>query len=292
MTTTDDLTGLRDEIDDIDNAILDLIARRTAAVEEIGRRKVAAGMSTLRPGREAMLLRRIVSRHSSAFPTVAIVRIWRELIAASCGLQAPLSIAVAGAPEAEMLTLARDHFGAAAPIARLGSAIEAIGAVVDAKATVAVVPTPQAGEPDPWWQMIVGADRPFPLVVGRLPIFETSDDPVSEAGAMALAFADTEPTGDDRSLVVFEADAGLSRAAVTGALAEGGHEIRFMDVREEPGDTRLVLLEIDGFVDEQARGLFDLVNKRNLPVRQIRVLGGFPAPLAPAAESEEGAVGT
>ena len=114
------------------------------------------------------------------------------------------------------------------------------------------------------------------------------DDPFAESGAMALAFADTEATGEDRSMVVFEADAGLSRAAVTGALAEGGHDLHFMDVREEPGDTRLVLLEIDGFVDEDARALSDLMKKRNLPVRDIRVLGGYPAPMVPkGAKSEE-----
>ena len=64
---------------------------------------------------------------------------------------------------------------------------------------------------------------------------------------MALGFYDAEETGNDSTLIVVEADDEVSRAAVTGAFADVGLDLLFMDSRAEGGG-RLVLVEIAGFV--------------------------------------------
>src|SRR5690242_2942055 len=84
--TLDDLRG---EIDQIDDAIHDLVMRRAALAERIGALKdssarvdgvTAAGAAYLRPGREATVLRRLVGRHNGSFPLPALVRLWREIM--------------------------------------------------------------------------------------------------------------------------------------------------------------------------------------------------------------------
>ena len=57
------LDRIREEIDAIDDAMLALLAKRFAAVEEVKRIKAASGaiaQSPIRPAREAAILRRLV----------------------------------------------------------------------------------------------------------------------------------------------------------------------------------------------------------------------------------------
>ncbi|TAN57065.1 MAG: chorismate mutase, partial [Magnetospirillum sp.] len=82
------LDQLRREIDRIDDTIHDLLMQRSAVVESIAAAK-PAGRVTLRPGREAAILRRLLGRHRGPFPKMALVRIWREIMGALVALQGP-----------------------------------------------------------------------------------------------------------------------------------------------------------------------------------------------------------
>ena len=94
----DSLADLRRQIDDIDVAIHDLLMKRTEVAQRIGAVK-GENSVYMRPGREAVVLRRLIARHRGALPDALIVRIWREIFAAVTALQGPLAVAVY-APEA------------------------------------------------------------------------------------------------------------------------------------------------------------------------------------------------
>ena len=94
MASPRSLDALRREIDRIDDEIHDLLMRRAAVAGEIRRSKGPDNGSYLRLGREAAILRRLVARHSGSFPKPALVRIWREIMAALTQLQGPFSVAV------------------------------------------------------------------------------------------------------------------------------------------------------------------------------------------------------
>ncbi|RMD61088.1 MAG: chorismate mutase, partial [Alphaproteobacteria bacterium] len=118
------LEDLRREIDEIDDAIHDLLIRRSEVTRRIGALKNDNG-NRMRPGREAMVLRRLIARHRGSFPKALIVRIWREIFAAGTALQGPLAVAVY-APEGTFgyRNLARDHFGWRTPITAYKSAAQ------------------------------------------------------------------------------------------------------------------------------------------------------------------------
>jgi len=277
------LARLRGEIDALDDAIHDLIVRRGAVVEEIGRLKAGSDAPIFRPGREAKLLRHIVARHTGSFPAAALVRIWRELMAASVGLQTPLSVAVCvPAGETGYCQLARAHFGTVGRLATYTSPGEVIGAVASHRFTIAVVPAPSLEDADPWWRMLVGDDDArLPRVVARLPVTGVAGGPSPDLAGMALAFTEPEPTGDDRSLVVVEVDDEVSRAAVTGAFGGVGLALVFMDSRAEPGG-RLILAEIADFVAADDPRLAKIAAGGRLPVTAIHHLGAYPAPFEPS----------
>ncbi|WP_042704124.1 chorismate mutase, partial [Azospirillum sp. B506] len=117
------LDDLRREIDQIDDAIHDLLMRRAAVVERIGAAKgngaAEAGAQPvfLRPAREATILRRLMARHAGTFPAQVVVRIWREMITAFTRMQGPFAVAVY-APEDRrgFWDVARDHFGGFVPM--------------------------------------------------------------------------------------------------------------------------------------------------------------------------------
>src|SRR5258708_14013793 len=88
------LDDLRRQIDELDDQLHDLLMRRTEIVEAIGKEKKDGRVSAFRPGREAVILRRLVARHGGRFPAAGPLPTWREMLAAPRGVQIPSAAAV------------------------------------------------------------------------------------------------------------------------------------------------------------------------------------------------------
>ena len=58
---TPELGRLREEIEQIDRRLIEVIAERVRLAREVGKEKRAAGLPTLDPGREAAVVRRAVT---------------------------------------------------------------------------------------------------------------------------------------------------------------------------------------------------------------------------------------
>ena len=83
--TPADLAGLRAEIEQVDRALVELIAKRVRLAREIGVAKRAAGVPTLDHAREAAVVRRAVtlSRESGLTSDDEIRQIFWQLIGLS-----------------------------------------------------------------------------------------------------------------------------------------------------------------------------------------------------------------
>ena len=163
------LDGLRREIDQIDDQIHDLIMHRVEVVRRIGSLKGDDGIS-LRPAREAMILRRLAARHDGSLPLPVLLRMWRELLSGTTRVQGPFAVAVY-APEDRrgFWDIARDHFGSFTPMTAVNTPVAAVRAVSEGSATVGIVPWPEEEERDPWWRYLLGEDQTTPRIVARLP---------------------------------------------------------------------------------------------------------------------------
>ena len=80
------LDKLRQEIDSIDGDLHGLIRRRADLVGAIGASKPTGGLS-IRPGREARILRERLAKHAGPFPAAAVYRMWREMMSAFAMMQ-------------------------------------------------------------------------------------------------------------------------------------------------------------------------------------------------------------
>ena len=290
--TNTDLDDLRREIDEIDESIHDLLMRRTDVARRIGGIK-GTGPS-LRPAREAVVLRRLVARHAGPFPKTQLVGIWREIMAANLRLQGPFTVAVFAPDENPgYWRLARDQYGSHTPMMYCQSPGQVMREVAEDRAAVGILPYPEEEEEEPWWPLLLGPGKDNPQVIARLPFADERDRRGAGLHALAVAKLTPEATGDDRSLLAFETADEISRARLHSDLAAADLPARFMATCR--GGRRQTawqhLIEIDGLVlatDERVGRFRDLLGDA---AGQVLSLGAYATPLTAEDLGSGGAAG-
>jgi chorismate mutase / prephenate dehydratase len=275
------LADLRADIDRIDRTIVDLLIERTDVVRSIAEVKGdrVDGRLAMRPAREAQILRHLVARAGDRFPRKVLVRMWRELLAATTRQQTPLSLAV-HAPEGEpaVWDLARDHFGSTTPITRSDTCGQAIRALSDGSATIAVLPLPHDDES--WWLALITSQPDRLRVFARLPFVSGRPGHGEEPGALALGRLEPEASGDDLALLAIETLSGISRDRLRGLL-EAQRLAPEWQATSHAGDPRQLihLVEVDGLVHDGDERLAAVQAAAGGEVLRIVALGGYPRAL-------------
>lgn len=277
------IDALRQEIDAVDDAIHDLLIRRTEIAQRIGGMKDTT-RGIIRPGREAAILRRLCERHTGSLPKGVLVRLWREMIGALTRLQGPLSIAVYAPDDRRLLwDITRDHYGSFTPITPVNTPFAAIRAVCDGTATVGVVPYPTDGETDPWWRFLSASDAKLPRVVARLPFCPRSNGLSESIDGLALAMTPLEATTEDRTLISVEITGDISRGRLKEGLESAGLQVFGIAGTLIPGspDVVLHLVDVASFIAPED-GRLDTVAKHFAPLfPRIAVIGGYATPIQP-----------
>jgi chorismate mutase len=278
------LEDLRAEIDRIDRAILELLIERSAVVQQIGTVKAdrANHRLAVRPAREAVILRHLATLAAGRFPRAVLVRMWRELLAATTRLQTPLSVAVFTTRQQGFRTwdLARDHFGSVTPMVRVDSASQALRAVSDGSATVAVVPLPN--DEDPWWLALISDHHDRVRVFARLPFVTGGVGEGEDASALALGRLEPQPSGDDLALLAIEAESGVSRGRLRDLLQGAGLEPSWLAAWRSPEPPQTVhLVETQSFVRAGDERVAEVLSAARGEVLRIVPVGGYPRPLPP-----------
>jgi chorismate mutase / prephenate dehydratase len=278
-----DLEDLRREVDRLDGAMVDLLAERMRVVRAIAAiKRVAAldGQPAIRPGREAVILRRIARRAAGRFPAGALVRMWRELLAATTRSQAPLAVAAFVPPDQpELWDIARDHFGSLTPVQRAGGWSQALRLLADGAAQLAVLPLPRDGEP--WWASLLNRPARPLRVVARLPFGGLAGAYPEGSGGLVVGTFDPDASGADVTLVAAETPGEVGHARLLDLLAGAGLESRWLATQRQPeGGAALHLIELDGFLapdDSRVAAAW-----RASPGHVLRgaPLGGYARPLA------------
>ena len=90
------LKKLRQHVDQVDRALLDLLTRRGRLVKDIGAIKERNGQSIFAPERERELLSRLKEKNQGPLPGDAIESVFREIVHACRNLQKELRVAYFG----------------------------------------------------------------------------------------------------------------------------------------------------------------------------------------------------
>lgn len=272
------IDSLRSHIDRIDDQIQDLLVARFALVERIGMLKTDGGLA-LRPGREAEILRRLAARHQASFPMTTVLRIWREILGCTTNHQSPLTVAVAQSDQGKgFAELARNHFGSVTPVQIVAGAGQVVRMVSEDRAPVGIVPLPGGegssdGGQDTWWISLAAENAP--RIITRLPFFPI--DMLDPVEGFVIAKRPHDETGADRTLLVLETSAALSRDMIRGLLAKADFTATETGVAARMGETQFHLTEVEGWVGAGDARLATLVRDQIL---HAAIIGGYPIPIS------------
>jgi chorismate mutase / prephenate dehydratase len=278
-----DLEHLRRRIDEIDDRLHDLLIERMDVVSRIAVRKRDDGaLSPHQPAREAEIIRRLVGRHHGALPPATLVRMWRELLAATVRLQGAFTIAVFAPPDVHgCWDLARDHYGSLTPMLPFGSTAQVIRAVTEGQAAIGVLPMPEEEERDPWWRHVLSDSEDAPHVIARLPFGARGNARGDGADGLAIGRGAQASTGRDRTFFATENAADISRGRFFATAAGVGLECTFM-ASCETADGANTLIEIDGFVAASDPRLDQLRAQLGSALSRLVRFGGYAVPLTAA----------
>jgi chorismate mutase len=204
------LADLRIEIDRIDAALHQLLMERGEIIHRLIEAKARQGGGlAFRPGREADMMRALVSRHQGLLPLDTVESIWRIIISTFTFVQSNYSVhADISGGDAAMRDCCRFHFGFTVPYVPHSTAKHVIEAVAKSGGDLGVV---RADSPEgPWWRDLTGPGAP--KIIARLPFVERLDhpagmpvfiiaQPLAEAAVRdVVLYAVTIPKGEDKLL--------------------------------------------------------------------------------------------
>ena len=284
--TPSDLKGLRRRLDEIDDKLQDLLIDRAQIVSLVAASKKDGNQPAFQPAREAEIIRRLVGRHRGAFPVATLVRMWREMLAATVRLQSPFSVAVfAPADRPGFWDLARDHYGSNTPISAYDTVGQVIRAVARGTGSVGVLPLPEPGEPDPWWPYLLSTADDRPRVVARLP-FGARGNARADTDALAIGHGRQEESGLDRTLLGAECSAAISQARISGLFSTAGLVCTFVACSGR--GKAIYLIEVEGVVPISDRRLDPFRSELGAELERLLALGGYAVPLSSSALAAKG----
>jgi len=286
-STPSDLKGLRRRLDEIDDRLQDLLIDRAEIVSMVAAAKKDGDQPRFQPAREAEIIRRLVGRHHGAFPVANLVRMWREMLAATVRMQSPFSVAVFVPGDGQgFWDLARDHYGSNTPM----TAYDAIGPVIRAVAggenSVGVLPLPQQDEPEPWWPHLLSVGENAPQVVARLPFGASGNARNGRSKGLVIGHGIQQESGLDRTLLVAECAAEVTRAQILKLFSAAALTCTFFASCQRGMTVNLI--EIDGFVPISDARLGTLQMELGEALHRLSPLGGYAVPLPLAALAAKG----
>jgi chorismate mutase len=150
------LAALRTEIDELDDALLQLLERRQGLARHVGRFKGVEGdgLLPLKPDREHHVLTRLLRRAKPETRDL-VIAVWREVIGAGLAQQQQIEVVVWAGDRPGLLEAARRRFGFPVPCSPAASPAEAL----EAAATRSAIAVLALGPGSPWW-VELAADHP------------------------------------------------------------------------------------------------------------------------------------
>ena len=281
-----DLSDVRHEIDTIDDAIQDLLMKRTELVVEVAEAKArtasAAGQGSFiafRPGREAEVLRRLASRQSGHFPLKVVFRIFREVIATMTRIQGPFRVDIFGAEKKlAYWDLARSYYGSSTEMELHENVRGVLQRIAQDRSVVGILPEPGNYEGGDWWPALATTSKGVARVVARLPFLDIASE-VDAPIALVVTQAAFEPTGDDTSLLVVSAPEKVSEAAIAARVKAVGFDGARVSVAltRDGGVSRHNLFAVEGHITEDDARLAALTSEG--PAEIAVVIGGYANPV-------------
>lgn len=141
-----DLGEIREKIDQLDRALVELLNQRLSLAAEIGRLKRSAGGQIYVAEREDAVLRKVISQNQGPIKNEALQAIYREIMSAAIALEKPLLIAYLGPEASNTHAAALKKFGASVDYHAMATVSDIFTAVEKGETDYAVIPIENSTE--------------------------------------------------------------------------------------------------------------------------------------------------
>lgn len=301
MTSKKEFQTIRDNIDNIDKEIQQLLNKRVGQAIDIAKlKKDLQETSFYKPDREAQVLRNVMDRNEGPMPDVEMARIFREIMSATLFCESEISVAALGPVGTYTEQAALKHFGKSAKVELLPSLEDVFRAVQTHQVNYGVVPVENSSEGAVTHTLDLLIETPL-KVCGEVELRirhsllsrDTNTDNLvrvfghSQALAQCKSWLSTNMKGVERQSVASNAE-GVVKASMesnTAAIASSsaaehyGLNIIASDIEDTPGNTTRFLLI--GEHDAEPSGL----DKTSLLATSLNRPGSLVHLLEPFAEN-------
>lgn len=275
------LAELRAQLDALDDHLHDLFMQRAEIVKTVVAEGGKKG-TKIRPGREAIILRRMLARHKGAWPAQAIIRIWEEIFVAALTIEGGQTLAIAGGEGADTrLALAREYFGPLIPLRHHRNPAQTLNDLTaGGGAQLAILPP--LGESDEshgsWWTMLAETDPPMYIIM-KLPFWTPRAEGLPSGEAYVVATIPPDTSGADHGFLLLDFNEEISRSRISELITAAGFVVHALWVKRLPNTPRfLVLAEVEGLVDSTDPRLGCISGLG----QSARVVGGYALPITEA----------
>ena len=221
------LSDLRNEIDEIDKRLHDLLMRRVEIGREVAEAKTGTDAGpNLRPGREAQIIRGLADRNIGPLSMGSVVRIWREILSANLNQQIEIRAATLSS-DTDFQGLATEYVGTTSKLLYLDNIEEVIQCVAKGDAEIGILPDLNLSVHGRWWPKLINLCKNRKLnIISHLPVATSR---AKKPGAFIIAAQEPEISGNDTSVFIVDGDTYL----VPGRIID------------EDGDMKLIF--VDGY---------------------------------------------
>lgn len=285
MYKSQTLDSIRQNIDNIDNTIHDLLMERAALASSIAAEKKKRGMPVVHPAREARMIRRLLGRHHGALPQQAVTRIWRELVSAvsmlQSGLSAVYSIEQDSVQNYKTIT---DYFGSLLNLEKGPDVLSSLRQLQNGDCDFAVFDSLcHKGDVAAWLPSLIAAidadeaiDSKTQLSIVQVLPFVSDAETSKTRGFHVVMRAHFEPSDDDVSYVAYKSS-GDGAAAVQNAMAAlSVKDYRTLSLKVS--DEYYYLCIINQYIDAESAAFVDMKHKHKDNGKWYH-LGGHPKPI-------------
>lgn len=263
------LAELREEIDRIDAELHRFLMKRGEIIDRLIEAKTRqGGGSAFRPGREADMMRSLVTRHKGLLPLDTVESIWRIIISTFTFVQSAYSVhADVSGGDAQMRDCCRFHFGFTVPFVPHKNADEVVEAVARSNGDLGLVPVEARPLAGPWWRRLSAPSAP--KIIARLPFVERPDHP---AGLPLFVVAQPLSEAAVRDVVIYAVSLDRSPDLDPSNLESARIEILGLDA---DGAGAELLVAFTG--DDGGKGLRHVLAEAGAHVSSVTEVGSHAA---------------
>ena len=280
------LALFREQIDEIDLKILNLLKDRMAVIKNVGDLKKSYNEKFyIRSNREADMIKNLVNLAENKFPKSAIINIWRKIITTANMNEQELRIAIHNPKNISDYTyLIREYYNNDVPIINYDSANSVVSDLENNNAQIGIFALPNSNDEsdkkedtkENWWISLAN-NRIGLKIFAKIPFveFEQKDKNVNSIQLVATAIKEPEKSNSDNTIITIETSKEITKSAILSALKEvelDGKILKSAQIIQFDG-IKFHLIELKGFYLENDEILKKFSQTKIKPY--IKVLGHF-----------------